>query len=64
MRIQIIAIILISSFSLVAQQFQWNTMATQPKTPVGVDETQMDETGSALFYADYLQQLIDSTLQK
>lgn len=55
MRIQIFVFFLVSSLAVSAQQFQWNTPTAQAKTPSAVDETQMDETGSALFYADYFE---------
>jgi len=50
MRINFLIIFILGSLALSAQQFKWNTQA---KTPVAADETQMDETGRATFYADY-----------
>lgn len=46
----IFVLFLLSSITLSAQTFQWNTPQPQPTAK----ETQMDETGYAVYYADYL----------
>ena len=46
----IFVLFLLSTITLSAQTFQWNTPQPKPTAK----ETQMDETGYAVYYADYL----------
>ncbi len=50
MRTSIFVLFLLSTLTLSAQTFKWNT----PQAKTTANETQMDETGYAVYYADYM----------
>lgn len=54
MRTALLAIFSVSSLLVSAQQFQWDKDKTSAKTPAQT-QTHIDETGFAVFYADYFE---------